>query len=76
LINLGIGDLGLPDSDELILASQVKKIITSYVGSNKEFPKLLYSGKVTLQLMPQGSIAAKLQAGGAGIPGTIRGGLV
>ena len=56
--------------DHLFLADQVRSIITSYPGPSDEFPQLLYAGKISLELMPQGTIAAKLQAGGAGIPGS------
>jgi 3-oxoacid CoA-transferase A subunit len=47
---------------------QVKKMISSYVGENKLFETLVLSGKLELELTPQGTLAEKLRAGGAGIP--------
>jgi len=47
---------------------QVKKMISSYVGENKLFERLVLSGELELELTPQGTLAEKLRAGGAGIP--------
>src|SRR5476651_1120422 len=47
---------------------QVKKMISSYVGENKLFEQLLLSGQLEVELTPQGTLAEKLRAGGAGIP--------
>jgi 3-oxoacid CoA-transferase A subunit len=47
---------------------QVKKMISSYVGENAEFERQLLSGELEVELTPQGSLAEKLRAGGAGIP--------
>ncbi|MPN04597.1 putative succinyl-CoA:3-ketoacid coenzyme A transferase subunit A [bioreactor metagenome] len=53
----------------LLQNRQVKKVIASYVGENKEFERQVLSGELELQLTPQGTLAEKLRAGGAGIPG-------
>jgi 3-oxoacid CoA-transferase len=53
----------------LLKTRQVKKVIASYVGENKEFERQVLAGELDLQLTPQGTLAEKLRAGGAGIPG-------
>jgi 3-oxoacid CoA-transferase len=53
----------------LLKSHQVKKVIASYVGENKEFERQVLAGELELQLTPQGTLAEKLRAGGAGIPG-------
>jgi 3-oxoacid CoA-transferase len=53
----------------LLKSYQVKKVIASYVGENKEFERQVLAGELELQLTPQGTLAEKLRAGGAGIPG-------
>ena len=50
-------------------ARQVKKVMASYVGENKEFERQVLAGELELELMPQGTLAERLRAGGAGIPG-------
>jgi 3-oxoacid CoA-transferase len=53
----------------LLKTHQVKKVIASYVGENKEFERQVLAGELELVLTPQGTLAEKLRAGGAGIPG-------
>src|SRR5437588_2199242 len=53
----------------LLPARQVKKVMASYVGENKEFERQVLSGELELELIPQGTLAERLRAGGAGIPG-------
>jgi 3-oxoacid CoA-transferase len=53
----------------LLKTRQVKKVIASYVGENKEFERQVLAGELELSLTPQGTLAEKLRAGGAGIPG-------
>jgi 3-oxoacid CoA-transferase subunit A len=63
--NAGVDGFGLG----LLLATrQVSKMISSYVGENKEFERQYLSGELELEFTPQGTLAAKLRAGGAGIP--------
>ena len=64
--NAGVDDFGM---GLLLKAHQVKKVIASYVGENKEFERQVLAGELQLQLTPQGTLAEKLRAGGAGIPG-------
>ena len=64
--NAGVDDFGM---GLLLKARQVKKVIASYVGENKEFERQVLAGELELQLTPQGTLAEKLRAGGAGIPG-------
>lgn len=64
--NAGVDDFGM---GLLLQNRQVKKVIASYVGENKEFERQVLSGELELQLTPQGTLAEKLRAGGAGIPG-------
>ncbi|MEK3916281.1 CoA transferase subunit A [Paenibacillus sp. FSL H7-0331] len=63
--NCGVDDWGL---GLLLRNKQIKKIIASYVGENKEFEHQLLSGEVEAVLLPQGTLAEKIRAGGAGIP--------
>jgi len=64
--NAGVDDFGM---GLLLKGHQVKKVIASYVGENKEFERQVLAGELELQLTPQGTLAEKLRAGGAGIPG-------
>src|SRR5689334_25363595 len=52
----------------LLAAGQVKKMVSSYVGENKTFERLFLEGKLEVELCPQGTLAERLRAGGAGIP--------
>ena len=63
--NCGIDDFGL---GLLLNNRQIKKMIASYVGENAEFERQLLSGEIDVELLPQGSLAEKIRAGGAGIP--------
>ncbi|MFC0558433.1 CoA transferase subunit A [Halalkalibacter alkalisediminis] len=63
--NCGVDDWGL---GLLLNNKQIKKMISSYVGENKEFERQVLSGELEVQLVPQGSLAEKIRAGGAGIP--------
>jgi 3-oxoacid CoA-transferase subunit A len=63
--NCGVDDFGLG----LLLANkQIHKMISSYVGENKEFERQLLSRQIEVELVPQGTLAERLRAGGAGIP--------
>lgn len=63
--NAGVDDFGLG----LLLATrQIKKMIASYVGENKEFERQYLAGELELEFTPQGTLAEKLRAGGSGIP--------
>ena len=64
--NAGVDDFGM---GLLLRTKQVKKVIASYVGENKEFERQVLAGELELQLTPQGTLAERLRAGGAGIPG-------
>ncbi len=64
--NAGVDDFGM---GLLLKTRQVKKVIASYVGENKEFERQVLAGEIDLQLTPQGTLAEKFRAGGAGIPG-------
>ena len=64
--NAGVDDFGM---GLLLRKRQVRKVIASYVGENKEFERQVLAGELELQLTPQGTLAEKLRAGGAGIPG-------
>ena len=64
--NAGVDDFGM---GLLLKTRQVKKVIASYVGENKEFERQVLANELELQLTPQGTLAEKLRAGGAGIPG-------
>lgn len=63
--NAGIDGFGL---GLLLETKQIKKMIASYVGENKEFERQFLSGELEVELTPQGTLAEKLRAGGAGIP--------
>jgi 3-oxoacid CoA-transferase len=63
--NAGVDDFGM---GLLLKSRQVKKVIASYVGENKEFERQVLAGELDLLLTPQGTLAEKLRAGGAGIP--------
>jgi 3-oxoacid CoA-transferase subunit A len=64
--NAGIDDFGL---GLLLHTRQIKKMISSYVGENKTFEKQYLSGELELEFNPQGTLAERCRAGGAGIPG-------
>ena len=63
--NAGVDDFGI---GLLLQKRQVKKMIASYVGENKLFESLFISGELEVELVPQGTLAERLRAGGAGIP--------
>ncbi len=63
--NAGVDDFGL---GLLLQKKQIKKMISSYVGENDEFERQMISGELEVDLIPQGSLAARCQAGGAGVP--------
>lgn len=64
--NCGVDDWGL---GLMLNQQQIKRMISSYVGENKEFERQYLTGLLELELIPQGTLAEKLRAGGAGIPG-------
>jgi 3-oxoacid CoA-transferase len=64
--NAGVDDFGM---GPLLKTRQVKKVVASYVGENKEFERQVLAGELELELVPQGTLAERLRAGGAGIPG-------
>lgn len=64
--NAGVDDFGM---GLLLKNRQVKKVVASYVGENKEFERQVLAGELELELNPQGTLAERLRAGGAGIPG-------
>ncbi|WP_026584696.1 CoA transferase subunit A [Bacillus sp. J33] len=63
--NCGVDDWGL---GLLLKNKQIKKMVGSYVGENKEFERQVLSGEIEVELLPQGTLAEKIRAGGAGIP--------
>ncbi|AKJ28475.1 CoA transferase subunit A [Caldimonas brevitalea] len=63
--NAGVDNFGL---GKLLATRQIRKMISSYVGENKEFERQYLSGELELEFTPQGTLAEKLRAGGAGIP--------
>jgi len=63
--NAGVDDFGI---GLLLKTRQVKKMISSYVGENAEFERQLLSGELEVDLIPQGTLAERVRAGGAGIP--------
>ncbi|SDH89312.1 3-oxoacid CoA-transferase subunit A [Pseudomonas benzenivorans] len=63
--NCGVDDFGL---GPLLYSRQIGKMISSYVGGNKEFERQYLAGELELEFTPQGTLAEKLRAGGAGIP--------
>ena len=63
--NAGVDDFGI---GLMLKTRQVKKMMSSYVGENKEFERQLLSGELEVELIPQGTLAERIRAGGAGIP--------
>src|SRR5690606_25440676 len=63
--NAGVDDFGL---GRLLQTRQIRKMIASYVGENKEFERQYLAGELELEFTPQGTLAEKLRAGGSGIP--------
>ncbi len=63
--NAGVDDFGI---GLMLQTRQVKKMISSYVGENAEFERQLLSGELEVDLIPQGTLAERIRAGGAGIP--------
>jgi len=63
--NAGIDNFGI---GVLLKSRQVKKMISSYVGENEEFERQLLAGELEVELIPQGTLAERIRAGGAGIP--------
>lgn len=63
--NAGVDDFGI---GLMLKQRQVRKMISSYVGENKEFERQLLSGELEVELIPQGTLAERCRAGGAGIP--------
>jgi len=63
--NAGVDDFGI---GLMLKTHQVKKMISSYVGENAEFERQLLSGELDVELIPQGTLAERVRAGGAGIP--------
>src|SRR5262250_2561277 len=63
--NAGVDGFGL---GKLLATRQISKMIASYVGENKEFERQYLAGELELEFTPQGTLAEKLRAGGAGIP--------
>src|SRR5690606_28614947 len=63
--NAGVDDFGL---GLLLQKQQIKKMISSYVGENAEFERQLLAGELEVELTPQGTLAERCRAGGAGIP--------
>src|SRR5271154_7348510 len=64
--NAGVDDFGL---GLLLQTRQIKKMVSSYVGENETFEKQYLSGELELEFNPQGTLAERIRAGGAGIPG-------
>ena len=64
--NAGVDDFG---AGILLRARQVKKMISTYVGENKEFERQFLSGEIEVELVPQGTFSERMRAGGAGIAG-------
>ncbi len=64
--NCGVDDWGL---GFLLQTRQIKKMVSSYVGENAEFERQFLSGELEVELVPQGTLAERMRAGGAGIPG-------
>src|SRR5205814_6043957 len=64
--NAGIDNEGL---GKLLRTRQVKKMISSHVGENKEFERQFLAGELEVEFCPQGTLAERMRAGGAGIPG-------
>ncbi|AOR80503.1 CoA transferase subunit A [Novosphingobium resinovorum] len=64
--NAGVDDFGL---GKLLRTRQIRKMVSSYVGENKEFERQYLSGELEIEFSPQGTLAERMRAGGAGIPG-------
>src|SRR5436190_17804471 len=64
--NAGVDDFGI---DVLLKAHQVRKMIATYVGENKEFERQYLAGEIEVELVPQGTLAERIRAAGAGIGG-------
>ena len=64
--NAGVDGFGL---GQLLTTRQIRKMISSYVGENKEFERQFLAGELELEFNPQGTLAERIRAGGAGIPG-------
>jgi 3-oxoacid CoA-transferase subunit A len=64
--NCGVDDWGL---GILLKSRQIKKMVSSYVGENAEFERQFLTGELDVELVPQGTLAERMRAGGAGIPG-------
>ncbi len=64
--NAGVDGFGL---GQLLATRQIRKMVSSYVGENKEFERQLLAGELELEFNPQGTLAERIRAGGAGIPG-------
>src|SRR6201997_5891552 len=64
--NAGVDDFGL---GLLLQTRQIKKMVSSYVGENETFEKQYLSGELELEFNPQGTLAERIRAGGAGVPG-------
>lgn len=64
--NAGVDDFGL---GQLLTTRQIRKMISSYVGENKEFERQYLAGELEVEFCPQGTLAERMRAGGAGIPG-------
>ena len=64
--NCGIDNVGL---GKLLRARQIRKMIASYVGENKEFERQFLSGELEVEFCPQGTLAERMRSAGAGIPG-------
>ena len=64
--NAGVDDFGL---GKLLTTKQIRKMIASYVGENREFERQFLAGELELEFCPQGTLAERMRAGGAGIPG-------
>src|SRR5260221_3390589 len=64
--NAGVDDFGI---GLLLKSRQVKKVIASYVGENKEFKRQVLAGELQIQPTPQGTLARQIRAGGARLPG-------
>ena len=64
--NCGVDDFGL---GLLLAQKQIRKMVSSYVGENKEFERQFLSGELEVELCPQGTLAERLRCGGSGIPG-------
>ena len=64
--NCGVDDWGL---GQLLFAKRIRRMISSYVGENKEFERQYLAGEIEVEFTPQGTLAERMRAGGAGIPG-------